>query len=163
MKGTTVHARKVENFVDELEGMQKRISERAFELFRSRGAQVGAALDDWLKAEEQTVWKPAIEICQRDRQLVVEAAVAGIEPKQLQIEATPDTVLLKAEVTHTHPADKGTVYVCEFQTGNLFRLVHLPVKIDPDAVKAEFRNGLVRITAALAQEQRARTVAVEEA
>ncbi len=107
------------------------------------------------------MWKPPIEVCQRDDRLVIEAAAAGIEPGQLQIEATPETILLKAEVSHAHPADKGTVHVCEFQPGHLFRLVQLPVKIDPDVVKAEFHNGLVRITATTAKEQRARTVKVQ--
>ena len=163
MRWTTVSARRVESLLEELEAVQKRIAERAFEIFRSRGAQLGAALDDWLAAERQTVWKPPIELCERDGRLIIEAAVAGVEPRQLRIEATPETILLKADLSHAHPEEKGTVHVCEFQPGNLFRLVQLPVKIDPDVVKAEFQHGLIRITAAIAQEQRARTVKVQAA
>ena len=163
MKWTTLRTRKVGTVIDDLGAMQKRISERAFEIFRSRGAQLGAALDDWLAAERQTVWKPAIEVSQRDNQLIVEAAVAGVEPRQLTIEATPDTLLIMADIEHTHSADKGVVHVCEFQSGHLFRLVHLPVTIDPDAVKAEYRNGLVRVSAAITARQQARTVEIRAA
>jgi HSP20 family molecular chaperone IbpA len=31
--------------------------------------------------------------------------------------------------------------VSEFASGNLFRSIHLPKKIDPGKVKAEFKNG----------------------
>lgn len=158
MRWTTLRTRKVETLRDELEAVQKRIRERAFEIFRSRGARVGGALDDWLAAERQTVWKPAIEVYQRDHQLFVEAAVAGVEPRQLDIQATPLSLLIKGELTHAHYPDKAVVHVCEFQSGQLFRHVPLPATIDPDAVKAVYRNGLIRISAAIAAELHARHV-----
>jgi HSP20 family protein len=158
-----VRARRVETLVDELETLQKRIAERAFAIFRDRGAQLGAALDDWLSAERQTVWRPAIEVCQRGNQLIIEAAVAGVDPKQLQIEATPETMLIKAEVEHSHPAEKGTVHVCEFEPGHLFRLIQLPVAIDPGAVSAEFNNGLLKILAPVAAAPRSKKVEIRAA
>ena len=158
-----VRAQKVETFVDELEAMQKRVAARAFAIFRDRGAQLGAALDDWLAAERQTVWKPAIEVCQRNGELVIEAAVAGVDPKQVQIEAMADTVLIKADIEHSHPTEKGTVHVCEFEPGHLFRIIQLPAAIDPDAVKAEFRNGLLKIVAPVSAGPQSRKVEIRAA
>lgn len=88
---------------------------------------------------------------------------AGVDPRRLDVQATPDTLLIKAEIEHAHSAAKGTIHVCEFQPGHLFRAVRLPVKVDPDAVKAEYRNGLLRVTAAVASEQQARNVQVHAA
>jgi HSP20 family molecular chaperone IbpA len=51
------------------------------------------------------------------------AAVAGVEPKDLDVQVTPEDV----------------------------RSVHLPDKIDPDSAKAEYRNGMLRLTAAVAK------------
>ena len=163
MKFTALKTRKAERLVDELERLQKQITERAYEMFRKRGTLLGAALDDWLAAEKQTIWKPAIEVCQEDNTFVIEAAVAGVEPRELDIQVTPDTVLIKADTMHAHAEKKGTVHVCEFEAGPLFRLVRLPVTIDPDAVKAEYRNGLLRITAAMAAAKRTKTVEVQAA
>ena len=163
MKFTALKTRRAERLVDEVERLQRQITERAYEMFRTRGALLGAALDDWLAAERQTIWKPAIELCQKDNTFVIEAAVAGVDPRELDIQVTPDTVLIKADTTHAHAEKKGTVHVCEFEPGPLFRLVHLPATIDPNGVKAEYRNGLLRITAAIAAAKRAKTVEVQAA
>jgi HSP20 family molecular chaperone IbpA len=43
------------------------------------------------------------------------------------------------------------VHLCEFSRGKMFRSVHLPDKIDPETAKAEYRNGLLRLTASIAK------------
>jgi HSP20 family molecular chaperone IbpA len=45
----------------------------------------------------------------------------------------------------------------------LFRSIHLPRKINPDKVKAEFKNGMLRLTAEIAEEARARKIKPEAA
>jgi HSP20 family molecular chaperone IbpA len=64
---------------------------------------------------------------------------------------TPEDVLIRADVDHEHSAEEGTVHVCEFNGGKLFRSIHFPEKIDPDSVKAEYRNGLLVLKAAIAK------------
>ena len=156
MKSTKLVARKAETLLDDLERMQKRVTERAYEIFRDRGSALGAEIDDWLAAEQQTIWKPAVEVRQRDRQYVIEAALAGVEPGQLDIQVTPDTVLIKGKTKHAHLDPNEIIHVCEFQRGDLFRAITLPSKIDPDAVKTEYNNGLLRITAPLAVQRPAK-------
>ena len=159
-KFTLLKTRKAETLLHDIEQIQKRITERAYDVFRNRGAALGAALNDWLAAERQTIWKPQVEICQKDNQFVIEAALAGVEPRQLDIQVTRDTLLIKADTPHTHPETKGIVHVCEFQPGQLFRAIKLPAPIDPEAVKAEYRDGLLRVTAAMAPQLQAKKVDV---
>ena len=162
-KVTLLKTRKAETLLHEIEQIQKRITERAYDLFRNRGAALGAALNDWLAAERQTIRKPQVEVCQKDNRFVIEAALAGVEPRQLDIQVTHDTLLIKADTPHTHPETKGIVHVCEFQAGPLFRAIKFPAAIDPEAVKAEYRDGLLRVTAAIAAEQQTKKVDVHAA
>jgi HSP20 family protein len=76
---------------------------------------------------------------------------------------TPEDIVLKADIQHEHNEQKGIVHYCEFETGKMFRSIHLPKKIDPDKVKAEFKNGLLRLTAEIAVEARAKTIKPEAA
>lgn len=76
---------------------------------------------------------------------------------------TPEDILVKAEVHHEHKEKKGEVYACEFASGSLFRWIHLPKRINPDKVKAEFKNGMLTMKAPVAQEARVRKVAIQAA
>jgi HSP20 family molecular chaperone IbpA len=152
----------VQSAFDEIKEMRDRIMQRAYDIFQSKGSIFGQDLQNWLQAEHELTWKPAIALREKDGHFEILAALAGVEAKDLDIEVTPEDVILKADVDHRHTEDKGTVYICEFEGGRLFRAIHLPKKIDPDKVKAEFRNGMLLLTAAIV-EAGGETITVEAA
>jgi HSP20 family protein len=158
-----VPIRKSKSVFDEVGRMHDRIMRRAYEIFTSNGGFFGKDIDDWMQAERELVWKPAIELTEKDDAFRLELAAPGVDPKILNIEVTPEDILIRADVHHEHRKDKGEVYACEFAHGNLFRSIHLPRKIDPEKVKAEFKNGLLRLNAPVAEEARARKVTIEAA
>jgi HSP20 family protein len=143
--------------------MQDRIMRRAHEIFEENGSMLGRDLENWNQAERELVWRPAFELREKDGQFQLEAALSGVDAKDIDIEVTPEDIILKAETQHEHKEQKGIVHYCEFETGKMFRSIHLPRKIDPDKVKAEFKNGLLRLTAEIAGETRARKVKPEAA
>lgn len=140
----------VESLLDDIQATQRRIAARAAEMFRERGGRLGDALDDWLKAERETIWRPALEVRRIADAFVVEAAVAGVDPKQFDVRVTPTELLLAAEVHHSDRDQEGEVVLCEFVNGPLFRAYRFPEPIDPARVSAEYRNGILRVTAPLA-------------
>jgi HSP20 family protein len=145
-----IRFRTVDNVLDEIEGMQQRIRERAQKIFRERGGALGRAVDDWLEAERETVWRPALEVRRTKDAFVIEAAVAGLDPKEFDVRVTPTELLLAADVHHSDRGQDGEVVLCEFVNGPLFRSYKFPEPIDPAGVSAEYRNGLLRVTAPLA-------------
>jgi HSP20 family protein len=147
-----IRFRTVDTVLDEIEAMQRRIATRAQEIFRQRGGALGRAIEDWLKAERETVWRPALEVRRTADAFVIEAAVAGLDAKQLDVRVTPTELLLTADVHHSDRGQDGQVVLCEFVKGPLFRSYTFPAPIDPAQVSAEYRNGLLRVTAPLAQQ-----------
>ena len=143
---------------DEVKTIRDRIMRRAYEIFEQSGSVFGRDLDNWFQAEQELHWKPAIELRETDTEFVFEAALPGVEPKDIEIEVTPEDIVLKTSIEHQHKEEKGTVHICEFQTGTLFRSIHLPTQINPDKVKAEFKNGLLRVTADIAKEATTRKI-----
>ena len=137
----------VDSVVDELDAMQKRIASRAEELHEGR--EGGLPLDDWLVAEREVIWRPALDVRQSDDSYVVEAAVAGLEPRQIDVRVAPNDVLISADVHHDHQRT-ADVLLCEFNAGPLFRSYHFDFPIDPERATAEYIHGLLRITAPLA-------------
>jgi HSP20 family molecular chaperone IbpA len=57
----------------------------------------------------------------------------------------------EADIHHKHAPKEGAVQVCEFMEGQLCRSIHFPEKVDPDSATAEYRNGMLRITASIAK------------
>jgi HSP20 family protein len=158
-----VSIRKTSSIFDAMRDMQDQIMRRAYEIFEHNGSMFGRDLDNWTQAESELVWRPAFELCEKDGRFQLEAAIAGIEAKDINIEVTAEDIVLKADIQHEHNEQKGIVHYCEFETGKMFRSIHLPKKIDPDKVKAEFKNGLLRLTAEIAVEARAKTIKPEAA
>lgn len=140
-----------DSLFDELEALHEQIRRRAYELFERRPRQWGDPLRDWLTAERELVWKPCIELREKDGSFEVLAATPGVDAKDLDVQVTPEEVLIQADIHHRHTPDKGTVHVCEFTGGKLFRSIRFPDAIDPESVKAEYKNGLLRLTAAAAK------------
>lgn len=140
----TVPIRKPSSVFDQMNEMQDRIMRRAYEIFGRNGNQLGRDLEHWAQAERELVWKPAFELSEKHGQFHLQAAIPGVDAKDIDLEVTPEDIILKAETQHEHKEQKGIVHYCEFERGKMFRSIHLPKKIDPDKVKAEFKNGLLR-------------------
>ena len=146
-----IRCRMVDSVLTEVEGVQRHVAQRAQEIFRARGSALGHALEDWMKAERETIWRPALEVRRTKEAFVVEAAVAGIDPKQFDVQVTPTELVLAAHVHHADREQEGEVVLCEFANGPLFRSYKLPEPVDPARVSAQYRNGLLRVIAPLAQ------------
>jgi len=142
-----VRCRTVDSVLAEVEGVQRHIAQRAREIFRARGGALGHAVEDWIKAERETIWRPALEVRRTRDAFVVEAAIAGIDPKQLDLQVTPTELVLGAPLHHLDREQEGEVVVCEFANGPLFRSYTFPDPVDPARVSAQYRNGMLRVTA----------------
>ena len=147
LKALSVQPRTVKSISDEVERVQNQILERAYDLFMGRGGVHGYDLEDWLAAETELTWKPPVELREQGSEFVIKAALPGVDPKDLDIQVTPDELLIKVEVAYKHDEAVGTVYLCEFQQGKLFRRIKFPTRVEADKVKAEYREGLLRVTA----------------
>lgn len=163
MAKTDIQLRTTDSIINELEQLEREISDRAYALFRDRGSLFGDSLADWLNAERSLVWKPAIELRQKDGEVEILAALPGVTAKDIDVEVTPQDVLIQAKVNHEHTADKGEVQVCEFSHAKAFRSLHLPTPIDATSVKAEYRDGMLKLTAAKAKSTAPTKVAVNVA
>ena len=145
-----VPIKKTESIFGEVEQMHDRIMKRAFELFDGSGHSFGTELDDWLAAERELVWRPPVELTEKDNEFSLRIAAPGLDPMNIDIEVTPECLLVKAETLHEHDEDRGRVHASEFESGKLFRLIQFPKTINPDKIKVEFNNGVLQVHAAIA-------------
>jgi HSP20 family protein len=160
-----VRIRKTESLWDQLQKMEEQITNRAYDIFRGSGSNFGDELQNWLTAEREMIWKPAMEMKEKDDKFEIQMAVAGVDPKDITLEVTENDLLVRGETKSEKKEkdEKGEVYTSEFQSGTLFRNIQFPKRIDPDKVKAGMKNGLLMITAPISPDAKARRVTIQAA
>ena len=151
-----------DSIVDQLEQLHQRIARRAYDLFLGRDGW-GDAFGDWLSAERELVWKPAVELREKDGAFIVAAALPGVDAKNIAVDITPQDVVIKATTEHRHTEDKGQVHRCEFTAGEVFRSLPFPKAVDAGSAKAEYQNGMLNITVPIAPATGARRVDIKAA
>ena len=97
------------------------------------GFEAGLPLRDW----------PRINLREDADHLYVEALLPGIDPEKLDMNVLGNTLTLAGERTGVEAEKNGrTWHRRERGTGRFLRTIELPVNINPEQVKAEYRNGL---------------------
>ena len=94
---------------------------------------------------EHATWEPAIEIKETDENLILQAQVPGIEPKDLDIHVTKDAVSISGEHQEQKVYNEKGIYRSEFDYGHFQRIIPLPMCVEYNQVKAEIHNGLLTL------------------
>ena len=149
------------------EEIMSRIRRRAYDLCTARGFGEGAALDDWLAAEREICW-PVAEMRDEEDRYLLEIALSGFEPGDLEVTATPEELIVKAaHESKREPgaAPKGEGEPSGFERTEVWRRVEFPARVVVDKVTASFRNGLLKVVApkAAAPTQKPRKVEIQVA
>src|ERR1051325_6421266 len=72
---------KTQSILDQIDAIRDLITQRAYQIFQETGGLSGREMDNWMQAERELVWQPAIELTEKDNELRWEAVIAGVEPK----------------------------------------------------------------------------------
>jgi HSP20 family protein len=145
-----------------MERMFREVEQRAFSRFQQRGESPGGELDDWLNAERELLSAPLSEMTEGNKEYTLRIAAPGLEPGNIHVTATPETIVVQGKTTHHHKEADGEVRFCEFKE-KLFRRIDFPSRIDPDKVSATVDKGILHIVAAKAAAEEKRNVTVRSA
>ena len=139
------------------------ISSRAYELFSQRGYQHGGHFEDWLRAESEVLQPVPVEIVDQDETLTVRAEVPGFTPKDVEVKVEPSRLLIRGESEKSKQRSIGKTIYSECQKNQVFRVLNLPTKVNPDKVTASMQDGVLHITLPKATTVRANKVEVRAA
>jgi HSP20 family protein len=117
---------------------------------------------------------PAAELTETEDNLVLKLEVPGMQPTELNIEATAKSISISGERKSETQAEeegktrlsegvyhKGTMsFRTEFRYGSFQRVIPLPVRIQNTEVKAEYKNGILNLTLPKAEAEKNKVVKV---
>ncbi len=87
-----------------------------------------------------------IDVKEAEKEFLVEAEIPGVKKEDIFIEVDGDTVSLRAEMKSAKEEKKAekTVY-SERSYGMVSRSFTLPMDVDDKAVKAEYKDGVLKL------------------
>lgn len=97
-------------------------------------------------------WTPKLGVKETEKDVVVTAALPGLDKEALHLSATEDTLSIRG-VKKTEEDGKEAVH-------SFYRSISLPATIRPDDVKASFKDGSLTVTLPKAKHSRVKRITI---
>ena len=116
---------------------------------------------DWL--QDQTAAQgpfPPINVFQQGDNILAIIELPGIDKDKLQIEARENTIRITGTKAPDH-GDGASVHRRERDFGQFDRTISIPVKLDPDGIKAEYRDGVLALFLPRPESEKPRSIKIK--
>lgn len=102
------------------------------------------------------------DIYEKDNKIIVEMQLPGIDPEKVDINFEGEDRIIVEGKVEEKKEEKGKQYWRrEIKRGAFSRMLQLPSAVDPAKTKAEYKNGLLIITAPKKEKKKLKMVKVK--
>lgn len=129
-------------------------------LFNLQRAVDARLASDWL--QDQTASQgpfPPINVFQQGDDLLAIIELPGVEKSSLEVQAKENTIRIAGKKAVSYPEDVS-LHRRERISGEFDRTLSLPVQLDPDRIKAEYRDGVLALFLPRSEREKPRTIAI---
>lgn len=106
-------------------------------------------------------WAPPVNIYETENDIVLKAELPGVDPKDVEIRIEDNTLYLKGERKFEQEVKEQNYHRVERSYGSFARSFSLPNSIMADKVKAEYKDGLLRLTMPKREEAKPKTIKID--
>ena len=104
---------------------------------------------------------PHVDVIERKKDILVKAALPGVDKKDIDISVKKDSVTIKGSTSHELKEEKEDYYHSEISRGSYCRTLVLPAEVDEDKVKAKFKDGILELTLPKAKVEKKKTRSIK--
>jgi HSP20 family protein len=110
-----------------------------------------------------TLWSPQIDVQRRDDYLVVRADLPGVRKEDLKIDIEDNALVISGQRQEEHEegGEDESYQLYERSCGSFFRSIPLPQDVNADDVKAEMRDGVLKVTVPLPRNAQRRRIQIQ--
>lgn len=108
-------------------------------------------------------WAPAVDIFERDHDLVFRAELPGVGKDDIEVGIENGVLTLHGERKRTSGADQGNVYRLERAYGTFTRRFTLPTTVDSSKVQAVYKDGVLEVTVPKLEAAKPRKIQIQAA
>lgn len=120
----------------------------------------------WPKTEEREAhtnqaWTPAIDVYEEKTQYVIKAELPGVKREDVTLSLEDDVLTIKGERHYEQEEKQEGFLRVESAYGAFQRALQLPQSVKADAVNAEFKDGILRITLPKVDQTKTREIKID--
>ena len=135
-----------EKLLEEMKEVSQSVAKRAYELFDTRGRELGHELEDWFCAEFELMrWVP-VELKEADGKIVVRAEVPGFNAANIKISVEPKLLTISGKKEETKENEDAKRYISELRANQFCRTLTLPKTVDATKAQAALKDGVLELT-----------------
>jgi HSP20 family protein len=105
-------------------------------------------------------WRPVVDIYENEDTVVVKAELPGVDKKDIKVDLKDGVLTLSGERSHEKEVKEENYYRKERAFGKFHRSFNVPADIDPDKIKAEFKDGVLNVEIPKPEEKKPKKIAV---
>ncbi|WP_024511385.1 Hsp20/alpha crystallin family protein [Bradyrhizobium sp. ARR65] len=102
---------------------------------------------------------PPINVFQQREDILAIIELPGVKKDELQIQAKENAIRIVGKKTIEYP-EEASLHRRERISGEFDRTLSLPVQIEPDGIKAEYRDGILALFLPRAESDKPRTIKI---
>ena len=103
----------------------------------------------------------AVDVYQTDNHVVIVSPIAGVDPADIEIGATDDTITISGERQGEHTSQGHNLVTQEIYWGAFSRTVTLPVPCAVDKASAAFKHGILTVSIPKTGKEKKRVIKVK--
>jgi HSP20 family protein len=127
-----------------------------FTFMRRMSEEMDRTLSGFAEPGDGSGWLPAVDVTERGDNLIVRADLPGINQNDVKVEVTPEGLVIQGERKRENEERGASGYRIERSYGSFYRCIPLPDGANLDAIKAEFKDGVLEVAVQIPDSQRRR-------
>lgn len=137
-----------------------------FEPFRSTSgleSQVSRIFNELLDRPQEsnlTSWAPAVDIFENEHELIVKADLPDVKPEELDIRVENNILTIRGERKFEKKVDEKNYLRVERSYGNFARSFALANTVNSEAIKADYKDGVLTLTIPKREEAKPKQIKV---
>jgi len=112
------------------------------------------------EASAMTAWAPSVDIYETENELVLKADLPDVDEKDLDVRVENNMLTLRGERKFEQKVKEENYLRIERTYGSFSRSFSLPNTVNPEAIKAEYRNGVLTVEMAKRAESKPKQVKI---
>jgi HSP20 family protein len=107
------------------------------------------------------VWSPPLDVFQDKDHVFVKCELPGMKKEDIKISLHENTLTISGERKQEREVKEGEAFRSERFFGRFHRSITLPVTVEANHVKAQYKDGILAVSLAKAEEAKPKQIEVQ--